>query len=70
MRSVFAPSADLAHFYAELTERFPDRSDLWADGATGSDRVVFMSIRWSADDEDLDAIVELARKHDLVLYDP
>jgi len=29
-----------------------------------------MSIRWSADDEDLDAIVELAREYDLVLYDP
>ena len=48
--SVFAPSEDVARFYAELTERFPDGSGLWADGATGSDRVVFMSIRWSADD--------------------
>jgi hypothetical protein len=68
--SVFAPSGDIAHFYAELKERFPDGSDLWADGATGSDRVVFMSIRWGADDEDLETIVELAREYDLVLYDP
>jgi hypothetical protein len=36
----------------------------------GSDRLVWLSIRWGADDEDLDTIDELARKYELVLYDP
>ena len=73
--TVFEPSADVAAFYAKLIERFPplgqdDSGGLWADGPEGSDRVVSMSIRWSADDEDVGAIVELARGYDLVLYDP
>jgi len=42
----------------------------WADPPEGSARLVWLSIRWSADDEDLETIVELARTYDLVLYDP
>ena len=79
--SVFEPSADLERFYAELMELFPppeafteeeleDNPIPWADSPEGSDRLVWLSIRWSAKDEDLDTLVELARKHDLVLYDP
>lgn len=35
-----------------------------------SDRLLGLSIRWSADNSALDAIVEVAAEHDLVLYDP
>jgi hypothetical protein len=42
----------------------------WDDSPEASDRLVWLSLRWSADDDALDTIVELARKHDLVLYDP
>ena len=79
--SVFGPSPELEQFYAELMELFPPPEAFsveeqeqnpvpWADSPHGSDRLVWLSIRWSAKDEDLDTIVELARKHDLVLYDP
>ena len=79
--SVFEPSAELERFYAELLERFPPPESFaldelataatpWADGPDGSNRLVSLSIRWSANGDDLDAIVDLARKHDLVLYDP
>lgn len=78
---VFEPSADLERFYAELMEIFPppeafteeEREDNpipWADSPYGSERLVCLSIRWSARDEDLDTIVELARRYELVLYDP
>ncbi len=79
--SVFGPSAELEQFYGELMELFPPPEAFtveeqeqnpvpWADSPHGTDRLVWLSIRWSAKGEDLDAIVELARKHDLVLYDP
>lgn len=35
-----------------------------------SDRLLALDIKWSADDAVIDAIVELAREHELVLYDP
>lgn len=35
-----------------------------------SDRLLCLDIRWSADGAVIDAIVDLARKHELVLYDP
>jgi hypothetical protein len=79
--NVFEPSADVERFYAALVERFPPPESFtdeeletagipWADSPEGSDRLVALSIRWSAADEDLDTIVDLAREHDLVLYDP
>jgi hypothetical protein len=79
--SVFEPSADLERFYAELLAVFPppeafteeeleDNPIPWADSPEGSDRLVWLSIRWSANDGDLDTIVDLARRYDLVLYDP
>jgi hypothetical protein len=74
--SAFEASGDLARFTDDLLTRYPapDGSEPgdgpWADGLTESDRVVMLSIRWSADNAFIDAIVELARKHDLVLYDP
>ena len=79
--TVFEASTELERFYAELMERFPppesfadvelaDAATPWADSPHGTDRLVWLSIRWSADGGHLDEIVELARAHDLVLYDP
>ena len=79
--SAFEPSVDLERFYAELLERFPPPEAFteeeleadpvpWADSPHGTDRLVWLSIRWSANGDDLDAIVDLAREYDLVLYDP
>jgi hypothetical protein len=79
--SVFEPSGELGLFAQELLERFPSPEELgadeleraqtlWADPPEVSDRLVVLSIRWSADDGDLDVVVALALKHDLVVYDP
>ena len=79
--SAFEPSVDLERFYVELLERFPPPEAFteekleanpgpWADSPHGTDRLVWLSIRWSANGDDLDAIVDLAREYDLVLYDP
>lgn len=35
-----------------------------------TDRLLLLGIRWGADKAVIDAIVELAREHELVLYDP
>lgn len=77
----FEPSAELVRFYAELLELFPSPDALtdeelaaadipWADPPEGSNRLVALSIRWSAQEDHLDAIVELAHAHGLVVYDP
>jgi hypothetical protein len=79
--SVFEQSDDVAGFFAELIRRLPPPEALteeelaagatpWADSLESSGRLVSLSVRWSAADEDLETIVELARKYDLVLYDP
>jgi hypothetical protein len=70
--SAFEPSADIAKVASELLRRFPDAEDgPWADEAPGEEeRVLLLTIRWGADNAVIDAITELAREHDLVLYDP
>ena len=70
--SAFQPSADLATVADELLRRFPDAEDgPWADGPPErAERLLLLSIRWGADNAVMDAIVELAREHELVLYDP
>jgi hypothetical protein len=71
--SAFEPSADLAKVADELLRRFPDLDDgPWADGSPpeATSRLLLIGIRWGADNAVIDAIVELAREHDLVLYDP
>ena len=79
--SVFEASDDVIRFFEELMERLPPPEAFtddeleagatpWADAPEASDRLVALSVRWGADDDDLDVIVELAREHDLVLYDP
>jgi hypothetical protein len=79
--SVFERSPDLTRFLEELLERYPppgaptadelaDGASPWADEPEGSDRLISLSLRWSARDEDLEEIVALARKYELVVYDP
>jgi len=70
--SAFEPSPDLAKVASELLRRFPEADDgPWADfPPPASERVLFLSIRWGADDAVIDAVVELAREHELIVYDP
>lgn len=42
----------------------------WSVTPERSDRLVAMNLQWRVSDEMLDAIVKLAEKHALVLYDP
>ena len=70
--SAFEPSAAIATVSNELLRRFPEAGHgPWADTPPEqTDRLLLLSIRWGADDAVIDAIVELAREHQLVLYDP
>jgi hypothetical protein len=77
-KSVFEPSKDVVRALAEIRRRYPDDADGGAEGSSpwaswpipDSDRLIELSIRWSADDNALDKIIELAAKHDLIVYDP
>lgn len=71
--SAFLPSPDIATVSNELRRRFPDVEDgPWAGGLppTEVDRVLRLTIRWSADADVLNEIVEVAREYDLIAYDP
>jgi len=75
--SVFAPSGDIAAFADELRTHYPDDWETPPETCPWSswpfeqtDRLLILNIRWSADNAVLDTIVDLARKHDLVIYDP
>lgn len=71
--TLFGKSEDVLHFYDELLERYPDEAHgapEWFVPSDRSDRVVTLEVRRGAPDEVVDGIVGLARKHDLVLYDP
>ena len=68
----FEASADVAKVSEKLLQRFPEADDgPWADfPPREADRLLILSIRWGADNAVIDAIVDLAREHELVLYDP
>jgi hypothetical protein len=70
--SAFQSSADIANLSSELLRRFPDADDgPWADSPPDkTDRLLVLGIRWGADNAVIDAIIELAREHELILYDP
>src|SRR5215217_5995452 len=70
--SAFEVSSDVNEVSRELLRRFPERDDgPWGDSAPDeAERILYLNIRWGADDAVLDAIEELAREHELVLYDP
>jgi hypothetical protein len=70
--SAFEPSEEIAAVAAKLARRFPESEDgPWAGlPHEQTERILLLSIRWSADDAVLEAIEQLAREHALVLYDP
>jgi len=79
--SAFEPSTDVFRFYDELAERYPvlewdgegePDGAPYTWGVTGerSDRIVGLNFTWSVPSEVVDDVVALARKLDLVLYDP
>jgi hypothetical protein len=70
--SAFEPSADIPRVAEELLRRFPDEGvGPWADGPPeATDRLLYITIRWGADNAVLHAIDELARAYGLVVYDP
>ena len=76
---LFGESDDMVRFYDELMDRYPPQeSEEWVEPADNpwaltperSSRIVEMHLRWSMPGGTLDDIVDLARKYDLVLYDP
>ena len=72
--SAFEPNGDLKTVYDMLLRQYPfdwERgSDPWADPPQVSDRLLVLSIRWGTQSRVLADITALARKFDLVLYDP
>ena len=72
--SAFTPSADLQTVHDILLKQYPfdwDRgSDPWADPPQVTDRMLVLGIRWGTQSRVLADITALARKFDLVLYDP
>lgn len=79
--TAFESSEDLLRFYDDLLERYPvlewdgveeldDAQPTWGVTAGRSDRLVGLNFTWSVPGEVLDEVVELALKHELVLYDP
>jgi hypothetical protein len=72
--STFEPSDDLAAVHDLLLRDFPldGQGDAgpWADGPENSGRLLVLSVRWSADNRLLAAIPVLAKKYELILYDP
>lgn len=79
--SAFEPSGDVLRFYDDLLERYPalesdgvaeldDAQSTWGVTAERSDRLVGLNFTWSVPGEVIDEVVALARKLDLVLYDP
>jgi hypothetical protein len=78
--SDFEPSPEVRGFYEELRRRWPAESSPeglsadvetnWGVTAEPSDRLVVMSFTWSVPGDVVEAVVELARERDLVLYDP
>jgi len=70
--SAFEPSDDIMKVSSELLARFPDTEDgPWSDYPPyDNNRILMLGIRWGADNAVIDAITELARKHDLIVYDP
>ena len=76
--SAFEPSDDIALVADQLRSRWPDDYEAeppgdcpWADMPfEQSDRLLAIHIRWGADDAAIAAIYVLAKKHELVLYDP
>jgi len=72
--SAFEPSADLRIVYDELLRQYPmdwqNGAEPWADGPENTGRLLVLSLRWGGDSRILADIPVLAKKMDLLLYDP
>ena len=72
--SCFEYSADLAAVHRQLIHQYPmdwdGEGNPWADGPEETGRLLVLSIRWGTDSPVLADITVLAKKHDLILYDP
>jgi hypothetical protein len=72
--TAFEPSQDLKTVHDILLKQYPfdwdSRSDPLADPPQVTDRLLALSIRWGTKSRALADITALARKFDLVLYDP
>ena len=70
--SAFESSPDTAEVAKQLLQQFPDAENgPWADSPPEANaRLLELSIRWGADSAVISAITELARRHELILYDP
>src|SRR5688572_25456968 len=72
--SAFEPSGDLATVYDLLLQQYPmdweKGADPWADGPDNSGRLLVLSLRWGSESRILADIAVLAKKHELILYDP
>lgn len=76
--SAFEPSEDIARAAEMLRSRWPDHYEAdppddcpWSDMPfEQSDRLLAIHIRWGADDSAIAAIYVIAKKLELVLYDP
>ena len=77
-KTVFEPNNDVPAMAAKLRAAYSDDpadspSDdcPWATLPIEEDgRLLVLNIRWSADNAVLDTIIDLAKQHDLVVYDP
>ena len=72
--SAFEPSDDLARVHDLLLHNYPldgeDGANPWADGPENTGRLLVLSIRWGERSRILADIPVLAKKYDLVLFDP
>ena len=72
--SAFEPSDELAAVHDLLLRDFPldgrDDDSPWADGPENTGRLLVLSVRWGAENRLLAAIPVLAKKFELILYDP
>ena len=73
-QSAFEPSADLKTVYDILLREYPydakHGANPWADPPHVTDRLLVLSLRWGGESRLPADITALARKFDLVLYDP
>ncbi|MGA7399775.1 MAG: hypothetical protein WCC99_13640 [Candidatus Sulfotelmatobacter sp.] len=72
-------ACEIEEFYTELTRRYPEIDDVpeeevdncpWSVLLNRSGHHVIMSAVWSRADEIRSVAIELAKKHDLTLFDP
>ena len=77
-KMVFEASEDVSHVLEIIRQNYPDDPESGAEDSSpwaswpipDSDRLIELNIRWSSETRLPADVVVLARKYDLVLYDP